>query len=328
MPKLSIIVPVYQVEEDIRQCITSVIDQDYQDWELILIDDCSPDGSGKICDEYAQIDKRIRVIHQKKNGGAAQARRTGIDAAKGEWIGFVDADDWIESNMFSVMIGKIKEHDVDIVACSYFINTKNDQRVIRNTSQEIELSMEDALEQLHIIDSRVTPMLWDKLYKRSVVSDYNNENEIIVGEDYSLLVKTFEQCEKVLCIDVPLYHYRQRARSVCNLGYSEKRWLCIENYQYFRSYLISKYPDMKNALDTFCIVEEMAILASMTKNNCYDKKILKKISSDVKRDWKSMFKNVPCPIIYKLSALSILISPQILLVFNKVRYSIQKKELY
>ena len=233
MPKLSIVTPVYQVEEDIRECLDSIIHQDFQDWELILVDDCSPDACGAICDEYALKDSRIRVIHHEKNGGAAKARRTGIDAARGDYIGFVDADDWIEPNMYSVLIDKITSLSVDVIMCSYFVNGKNSEKAHRASGELTIFGTEKALEQIHLIDSRVSCMLWDKIYKRELVSSYRNDVEIIVGEDYSLLVKTFEQCRTFACIDLPLYHYRQRAQSICNAGYTPKRWLCVKNYYDF-----------------------------------------------------------------------------------------------
>ena len=98
MPKLSIIVPVYKVEQYINKCIDSILNQTFTDFELILVDDGSPDNCGKICDEYAQKDERVRVIH-KENGGVSSARNLGIDEAKGEYVSFIDPDDWIDLDM-------------------------------------------------------------------------------------------------------------------------------------------------------------------------------------------------------------------------------------
>ena len=118
MPELSIIVPVYKVEPYLRRCIDSILAQTFRDFELILIDDGSPDNCGAICDEYAAKDSRIIVIHQK-NQGVSAARNAGLDIAKGTYLGFVDSDDWIEPEMYETMIATAKEKQVDVskVSC-------------------------------------------------------------------------------------------------------------------------------------------------------------------------------------------------------------------
>ncbi|MBT2703810.1 glycosyltransferase [Chryseobacterium sp. ISL-80] len=120
MPFLSIIVPVYQVEKYLSRCINSIINQDYDDFELILVNDGSPDSSGIICDSYAKLDKRIRVIH-KKNGGLGSARNAGLKVAKGMYVGFVDSDDWITPDMYTFLIEIAKTYNADIVASSYIL---------------------------------------------------------------------------------------------------------------------------------------------------------------------------------------------------------------
>ena len=118
MPKISIIVPVYKVEKYLRRCLDSIVAQSFPDWECILVDDGSPDNSGKICDEYAGKDVRFKAIHQE-SAGVSAARNKGLDEAKGEWIGFVDSDDWIEQDMLSDMLLLGQKDNSDIVVCGY-----------------------------------------------------------------------------------------------------------------------------------------------------------------------------------------------------------------
>ena len=113
MPKISIIVPVYNVEKYLRKCVDSILNQTFKDFELILVDDGSIDTSGKICDEYNLKDNRIKVIH-KENGGLSSARNAGLDIAQGEYIGFVDSDDWIELDMYEELYKICKENDTDV----------------------------------------------------------------------------------------------------------------------------------------------------------------------------------------------------------------------
>ena len=184
------------------------------------------------------------------------------------------------------------------------------------------------MEALHTENSPISCMLWDKLYRRDVLADYDNDQEIVVGEDYSLLVKTIEQCDRILCVDIPLYHYRQRSKSVCNAGYTSKRWLAIENYYSFREQILQSHPQLEDTLNSFCLIQEMAVLISMTKNNCYDRTVIRKIASDVRSKYKSLFQIRYCPLSFKLSAVMVLVNPKLLLLVGKVRYTFQRNELY
>lgn len=116
--KLSIIVPVYNVEPYLRRCVDSILNQTFSDFELILVDDGSPDSCGAICDDYAARDRRIKVIH-KANGGVSYARNEGLDIAQGEYIGFVDSDDYIHPKMYEILVGVIEREQVDLVQCGY-----------------------------------------------------------------------------------------------------------------------------------------------------------------------------------------------------------------
>jgi glycosyltransferase involved in cell wall biosynthesis len=118
LPKISVVIPVYNVEKHIKRCIDSVLNQTYQDFEIILIDDGSEDQSGQICDEYANKDKRVKVIH-KENARVSAARNDGIKMAKGKYLSFIDSDDWIEPEMFQVMVNKAEELNLDFIMCDY-----------------------------------------------------------------------------------------------------------------------------------------------------------------------------------------------------------------
>ena len=119
MAKLSIIVPIYNAEKGIRRCIESILQQDYEDFEAILLDDGSQDGSAKILDEYALKDKRIHVVH-KKNSGVSDTRNQGMRIAKGEYIQFMDADDWLAENAMKVLVNAIEESEADLVVVDFY----------------------------------------------------------------------------------------------------------------------------------------------------------------------------------------------------------------
>ena len=123
---ISVIVPVYGAEEYLEKCVRSILNQSYQNLEIILVDDQSPDHSGKLCDELAKEDTRIKVIHREKNGGISAARNTGIDIAKGDYIGFSDCDDYMHHQNFEILHRLLVEHDVDIVVADYLEIEDND----------------------------------------------------------------------------------------------------------------------------------------------------------------------------------------------------------
>lgn len=125
-PKISIIVPVYKAEPYLKKCIDSILNQTFKDFELILVDDGSPDRCGEICDEYALKDSRIKIIH-KENGGQSSARNVGLDIAQGEYIGFVDSDDWIEPDMYKKLFKVLKNDNVDMAICN--INSIKDKKL-------------------------------------------------------------------------------------------------------------------------------------------------------------------------------------------------------
>ena len=214
MAEISIIVPVYQVEKYIRQCIDSILAQTFTDFELILVDDGSKDNSGKICDEYAEKDKRIRVIH-KENDGLSDARNKGLDNASGNYFMFVDGDDYIAPNMAECLYKKISEAKADIAACNY--------RYIFESDGEKDFATENKAEVINaneIFYNRKNErnygfwtVAWNKLYKREKFKSLSfrfgkyHEDEFWANDIYQMDIKAVTVSES-------LYYYRQRGNSI------------------------------------------------------------------------------------------------------------------
>jgi len=161
-PKISIIVPVYKAEKYLSECLDSILAQTLSDFELILVNDGSPDNSGKICESYALKDTRIKVIH-KKNGGACTARKAGLEAAIGQYIGWVDADDSVAQDMFSVLYSLIEGYKADIVECQYF--KVNGNNITRSGKDEPVVSGSGDFILGEFFGARMTPNFWSKLYR-------------------------------------------------------------------------------------------------------------------------------------------------------------------
>lgn len=209
-PKISVIVPVYKAEPYLRKCLDSIVNQTYQNIEIILVDDGSPDNCGAICDEYAAKDKRIQVIH-KANGGVASARNAGLDAAAGDYIGWVDSDDWIEPEMFETMLNSAEERKADIVICSRVESYPDSSFQMR--WQRVEaLSKEQAIARL-VEDDVVRSYLCDKLWKRELFREIRIP-QLKVLEDMAVMYPLFMRAERVVCLPDVLYHYEHHDNSL------------------------------------------------------------------------------------------------------------------
>lgn len=281
--KISIVVPVYRVEEFLARAVESVRAQTYADLELILVDDCSPDGSGALCDRLAAEDPRIRVIHKPQNEGAARARETGIAAATGEFIGFLDGDDYIDPDMYRTLLAAQEEHGADVVECSYYTTTDERDTPAANSGKCEVLDRLGALRLLHSIKT-MHEALWNKLFRRELLLANEALEPVIIGEDYSLLARVFARCEKLVYLEKPFYHYVQREESVCNAGYTECHRAALENWRRHREQLSAAYPAIASDITAKLLFNEMSLLAAMTKNKCYDKAAMRIIGRDVRQN--------------------------------------------
>lgn len=211
MPEVSIIVPVYKAEKYLNRCVDSILAQTFTDWELLLIDDGSPDRSGEICDEYAKKDFRIRVIH-KENGGVSSARQRGLDEAVGEYTIHVDSDDWVEPNMLEELYKKAKQDDADIVICDYFNNIGTKQTICRQCPSSLEPKqvLIELFQQLH-------GSCCNKLARRVCYKQYGIEfpRGINYCEDLFTWVQFLSHKEvKVAYLNKAFYHYFDNPESI------------------------------------------------------------------------------------------------------------------
>ena len=220
---ISIVIPVFNVRDYIKQCVDSVIRQTYSELEIILVDDGSTDDSGQICDEYEKQDCRIKVIH-KANGGLSDARNAGIRVATGKYIGFVDSDDWIEPEMYEKLYAVICDGKAEISICGFFREYRN--KSLKCCCKEtLSLSSEQALGEL-IKGSNVQDHACTKLFLRDLWQGVDFPAGMYF-EDIRTIYKLIAKAGRVQVINAPLYHYRQRKGSIVRDGFSAKKmqWL-------------------------------------------------------------------------------------------------------
>ena len=215
MTEVSIIVPVYNVEEYLENCIESILNQTFKDFELILVDDGSTDNSGKICDIYEKKDTRIKVIH-KNNGGLSSARNAGLDIADGKYIGFVDSDDYIHYQMYEKLYSQIINNKADISVCG-FQKVKKFKKDLLSTNkfyEKVELFNNiEALEQLYCKYSTEFVVSWNKLYIKTLFKDIKFK-EGAIHEDEFIIHQLLYKVNKVVYNNEKLYFYLQRKGSI------------------------------------------------------------------------------------------------------------------
>lgn len=242
-PLISVIVPVYNSESSLETCVHSIMNQTYKNLEIIIVDDGSTDHSGAICDKIACSDSRIRVHHQK-NAGVATARNNGLAMSRGEYIGFVDSDDWIESEMYQKLI-EGKDVSDEICLCGIIDHYRTEQREITKCSQKEVMSGEAALRRL-LNDRLHSLVLWNKIWKRSLFDGIS----FPVGrvfEDTSVTWKLFLRASNVVFIPECYYHYYQNSES---LVHTYKLKNLLDQWRAARERydaLAERYPGMQTA---------------------------------------------------------------------------------
>lgn len=256
---ISVIVPIYKVEKFLDECVQSIVNQTYKKLQIILVDDGSPDCCGKLCENWAKIDRRITVIH-KENGGLSDARNAGLAVATGDYIAFVDSDDWIEPQMYEIMLSTLKKEKADIVACG-IIDTYLDKEVIHSSSY---ISGGSEIFLKNIYQDTVFPVAaWNKLYKRDLWDGFRFPKGKICEDAFTTYLLV-DKASKIIQIPEALYHYRIRENSIMTTKFrlarmdEEEAWR--ENYLYMKK----NYPEIMNIAYDFYLQKVNVLLHEIT----------------------------------------------------------------
>lgn len=215
---ISVIVPVYNVEKYLDKCVESIVNQTYKDLEIILVDDGSMDNCPAMCDEWAKKDNRIKVIH-KENGGVSSARNIGLDNVTGEYIGFVDSDDYLEPNMYELLIENLTVTNSDISVCSTFLVDENNDIKADNILESQVLNQEEAVK---FLSYKMNNSLWNKLFKKDTFKGCRFDEGHTFGEDHLILLQVLKNVNRVSFISDSLYYYVQRSNSTTGSKFSKR----------------------------------------------------------------------------------------------------------
>lgn len=242
LANISIIVPVYRVEEYLAQCVDSILSQTYRDFELLLIDDGSPDSCGEICEEYARKDGRIKVFHIK-NGGSSAARNFGLQHASGKYITFIDSDDWVEPDMLEYLLGILEKFNAQVATCGAFLNYENKEIAEYEAKDAVLLSSKESFKKL-IYHQTFTNYACSKLYSRDLFSETHFPPKILNGEDFVGVSKVLFKAERIAHSTVAKYHYRQRLDSAVRGSDFKKRSGVVQAVQMIGEQAVKIYPDL------------------------------------------------------------------------------------
>ncbi len=213
--KVSVIVPVYNVEKYFDECIESILNQTYRNLEILIVDDGTKDNCGKKADEYAQRDERIQVFH-KENDGLSMARNTGLKHATGEYYCFIDSDDYYEPNFIEKMVDALVRHNADMVFCNFFacyVDRKEIGKKFLEFEDGKEFSSDEYLRGLYTYSGNYC-YVWNKMYKKAIFQDL--EYKKMLCEDAQIMLSIADRCEKIIYVSDALYDYRKRKSSLGN----------------------------------------------------------------------------------------------------------------
>lgn len=260
---ISIIVPVYKAERYLRKCVESLLAQTFTDLEIILVDDGSPDTCPLICDEYAQKDKRIRVIHQN-NLGQSMARNNALSIAVGEYIGFVDSDDWVEKEYCQTLYDLIQGKDLAI--CSY--NTVYEGKPLSKRKHELQSTISLNKNKLwYEVFGNLNNAAWNKLYRRELLKGINFDTEMYHGEDLLFNLNYISKCEIASITNAHLYNYLKREGSVTTGLYTPKKKYEMVSKDKARDIVSEHYPSLLPVANRYCFRARLNVLRSIFKCN-------------------------------------------------------------
>lgn len=289
MDLVSVIVPVYKVEKYLDRCVESIVNQSYQNLEIILVDDGSPDNCPAICDRWAKQDKRVRVVH-KKNGGLSDARNIGMEIASGNYIGFVDSDDWIAPEMYERLLSIMKIEQSDIAACSVEM-VWEDGSPSRLLTVRVNSTLEKGEAEKELLEeTKLKHPVWYKLYRKEVIDGVLFEKGKY-HEDVFWSYQAIGNANKVSVIDYVGYYYWQRKGSIMGQNYTLKRLDAMEaycrRYEYMKEYFPKLEVAARKAVLSNCIYHGQMVMQSMSKDE--QKKAflyLEQIKQDYRVTWK------------------------------------------
>lgn len=277
---ISIIVPVYNVEKYLKKCLNSILNQTYQNLEIILVDDGSTDRSLEICNEFAEYDSRVKVFHVD-NGGSGRARNLGIDNSAGSFIGFVDSDDFIDSNMYFRLYSACQKHNAQMACCGRY-DIRDGHKWERFTLEEEKVLQPKEAIYRYLLDDKIGCAMWDKLFKKSLLFG-KSFSEGRGCEDVVISYEAVRDANKIVHVGAPLYYHLVRRNSNSTKLYSSERL----DFYLFKDQIgkdvLKYYPQFAGVVCVMTVRSLIVVLESIYKSKVgsENKKVVKKLLVDL-----------------------------------------------
>lgn len=286
-PLISVIIPIYNTGKYLSPCLDSILNQTYKNLQVILVDDGSTDGSPAVCDEYAERDNRITVIH-KQNEGVSKARNTGLDIATGDYYHFPDSDDYLELDTYEYLLALIKEHSCDMINYEYYVtySTKENKHLLDDTHYGI-FDRESA----HKGVMSGEPFAWNKFYTKKAVQGITFRESILRGEDSLFVHECIEQIDSMWFDKRSLYHYVQSEDSACRGNFRTSQLTFMYLYDEYKL-LYSQYPDLWKLFQSRFFHTPITMYYDMYSDEKDFSKEMKQLHKECKSRYKEIKKNV------------------------------------
>lgn len=268
-PIVTVVVPVYNVEADLNRCIESLVGQTLKSLQIVLVDDGSTDRSGLLCDSWAKRDKRILVVH-KQNGGLSSARNAGIAAADGDYLGFVDSDDYVEPHMFEALLAGFNDDSVTITCCGRYVHMGSLVKEDFTIHGKRTMNAADAMREV-LLGNIVDVSACDKLYRRRLFDGVRYPDGRI-SEDAAIILQLLNRCENVVHVGECLYHYVFRVGSISKACYSHQKYDVMRNCTEMRNWVEANHPEILTYLNSYCCVQMAGLIEDMINTPCARKK--------------------------------------------------------
>lgn len=280
---ISIVVPVYNIEQYLTKCIDSLLAQTYQDIEIILVDDGSTDTSPAICDYYAEsYIGKVKVIHSK-NRGLSAARNLGILSAQGEYIGFVDGDDWVENDMFEILFKHISKTHSSLSTCSLHTSFEEEGYSMRK-SDDYNILTSRQLMDAFLRNRDILGYAWNKLYKTELAKQTMFDETLFSSEDIDFCVRYAQLIDNAVATPSELYHYRQRRDSMTgNMRYSYRKLSVIKAHENILPTYKAKYPDLAFIVEKYQLKQCLNVIGRMKISKINDKALEASLREKVKK---------------------------------------------
>lgn len=269
---ISVIVPVYKVEKYLKRCVRSIQKQTYTDLEIILIDDGSPDACGKICDEFSNEDKRIKVIH-KENEGLSAARNTGLQYAMGEYITFVDSDDYISETCYERLINAIEKYETDIAMCGSLCVDENGKVLSQDIFEEGKIYTGKEIVNEYVLSLKTS--VWNKLFRKEILINSEFPYGRIHGEDLVFITSLLSSDTRLVTVEEKGYYYVKHEGSITTKGFSGKSFDEVYCKDVAYNNIVKQFPSIKEKAIIWKFRSRMNVIRKMTVNNSRNSEIYK-----------------------------------------------------